>query len=177
MEGTIGEIRMFGGNFAPLGWAFCDGSLVSIAVYTAAYSIIGDTFGGDGQTTFALPDFRGRVPVGTSADGSTFPLGLAAGSESVTMTVVQMPTHTHIATANISIPAVSSAADLSNPSGNLLASAASTYSAQPSDSSLAPISVTGTSTVSGSNQPFGIMQPVLGLNYIVCLEGVYPSRN
>lgn len=176
MEGTIGEIRMFGGNFAPLGWAFCNGDLMSIAVYTAAYSIIGTTFGGDGITTFALPDFRGRIPVGTSAN-DTFPLGMAAGSESVTMTALQMPMHNHIATANVSIPAVGDTGTLSNPSGNLLAASTGIYSTQPSDSSLAPIMVTGASTVSGGNQPFSIMQPVMGLNYIVCLEGIYPSRS
>jgi len=176
MEGTIGEIRNFGGNFAPLGWAFCDGSLMSIAVYTAAYSIIGTTFGGDGITTFALPDFRGRIPVGTGTD-ATFPLGLAAGTESVTMSVLQMPMHNHVAAANVAIPAVADTGSLANPAGNLLAAATGIYSTLPSDAALFPFTATGTSTVTGGNQPFSIMQPLLGLNYIVCLEGVYPSRS
>src|SRR4029077_3527848 len=92
----IGEIRMFGGNFAPVGWAFCDGSLVPISENDALFNLIGTTYGGDGQTTFALPDLRGRIPVHV---GSGNVLGQMAGSESVTLTTSQTPSHTHVATA------------------------------------------------------------------------------
>src|SRR5512143_3908889 len=93
----IGEIRMFGGNFAPAGWAFCDGSLLPISENDALFTLIGTTYGGDGQTTFALPDLRGRLPVhmGTGAGLSSFVIGEAGGVETVTLTTSQMPGHSH----------------------------------------------------------------------------------
>lgn len=177
MEGTIGEIRMFGGNFAPRAWVFCDGTLYSIAEYTAAYSIIGNTYGGDGITTFAVPDFRSRIPVGTDASGQNFPLGMMAGTETVTMTTQQMPNHSHVAGLNITIPAATTPSETTNPGGNILSSVTGIYSTDPSDAALAPITDNGATSVAGGSQPFNIVQPSLGLNYIVCMEGVYPSRN
>lgn len=179
MEGYIGEIRLFAGNFAPRGWAFCDGSLQSIAVYTAAYSIIGTTYGGDGQTTFALPDFRGRSAVGTGQGLglSNIELGQIAGVESVTMTTAQMPAHTHIATAVTTMQAYSSTDTNGSPDGAVLAALTQAYSTQSPDSTLKPVTGAITLSVAGSGIPFSVIQPVNALNYIVCLEGIYPSRN
>lgn len=179
MEGYIGEVRLFAGNFAPGGWAFCDGSSQSIAVYTAAYSILGTTFGGDGQTTFNLPDLRGRVAVGTGTGQGlqNIVLGQAAGTENVTLTTAQMPGHTHAASATISFPAYSDAGDSGSPSGNILAGLTGAYSTQAADTHVAPAATTGTTSIVGSNVPFSILQPVLAANYIICLEGIFPSRN
>lgn len=179
MEGYIGEIRMFGGNFAPGAWNFCDGSLQSIAVYTALFSLIGTTYGGDGRTTFALPDFRGRIPVGTGqgAGLSAYDLGEMAGSTTMTMTTAQMPAHNHPATMNYSIPASSEAGPLASPSGNIVASKNGAFNASPPDSFLAPFQSTITLAPVGGGMPFSIMKPYLAVNYIICMEGIFPSRN
>ncbi|WP_341907950.1 tail fiber protein [Fluviicola taffensis] len=178
MEGYIGEIRMFGGNFSPGSWNFCDGSLQSIAVYTALFSIIGTIYGGDGQQTFALPDFRGRIPVGTG-QGPGLPrydLGQVSGSENVTLTSQTMPMHSHITNIAIRIPAYSEqgAAD---PNGAILASVTNAYTNQSTDSLLAPFSSPVTLQPVGGGIPFSVMQPYLALNYIICMEGIFPSRN
>jgi microcystin-dependent protein len=179
MEGTIGEIRIFAGNFAPLGWAFCDGTLRSISVYTAAYAIIGDTYGGDGQTTFGMPNLLGRMAVGTG-QGPGLPamaLGQIGGKESVTMLTSQMPIHNHVASLSVSFPTVSAAGSTGSPQGNSLAGLTGGYSTDVSDSPLGNQTVTPAMSVAGSGMPFSIMQPVMALNYVVCLEGIFPSRN
>lgn len=179
MEGYIGEVRLFAGNFAPGGWAFCDGSLQSIAVYTAAYSIIGTIYGGDGQSTFKLPDLRGRIAVGAGqgAGLARIELGQSGGAENVTLTTAQMPTHTHASTATISFPSYSDAGNTGSPTGNILAGLDGAYSTQAADTHIAPAAAPGSITNVGSNIPFSILQPVLAANYIICLEGIFPSRN
>jgi len=179
MEGYIGEIRIFAGNFAPLGWAFCDGSLMSIAVYTAAYSIMGDTYGGDGQTTFGLPNFLGRMVVGTGQGPglSNIDLGEMGGHQTATMSNTQMPVHNHTGSINLSIPTVADTGNTGSPAGNVLAGLAGAYSSDASDSPLHAQTVVPSLGIAGSGQPFSIIQPVLALNYIICLEGIYPSRN
>ena len=177
MEGTIAEIRMFAGTFAPRNWAFCAGQLLSISQNTALFSILGTTYGGNGQTTFALPDFRGRVAVGTGQGPglSNISLGEVAGSPSVTLTSQQMPIHSHLVAAN------SNNANDSLPTNSYLASAiiptdsnksVSVYS-NATDGTMNP----GMIKNSGGSQPFGIMPPYLGMNYIICLFGIFPSRN
>lgn len=178
MEGTIGEIRLFAGNFAPRSWAYCDGTTLSIAEYTALYSVIGDVYGGNGNTSFNLPNLCSRVPVGTG-QGPGLPnviLGQVGGTETATMTINQMPAHTHIGSATIAIPA-SSEAGSGGPTNAVLASISGAYSGEQSDSHLNPIATPISLGSSGSGQPFGILQPVMALNYIICLEGIYPSRN
>jgi microcystin-dependent protein len=179
MEGYIGEIRLFGGNFAPLGWVFCDGTKYSLSEFTAAFSILGTTFGGDGQNNFAVPDLRGRVAVGTGqgAGLSAINLGQNGGSESVTMTSAQMPAHSHTAAATITFPAYSDEGDTGSPTGNILAGLPGAYSTQAPDTNIAPAAIAGSISVVGGNLPFGIIQPVLVTNYIICLEGIYPPRN
>lgn len=179
MEGYIGEIRMFAGNFAPGAWNFCDGSLQSIAVYTALFSIIGTTYGGDGQTTFALPDFVGQAPIGTGQGPglSNYTLGQTAGSATATMTTAQMPAHTHLTSVAVAVPAYSETGSTASPNNAILANRTGAYTLEQADSTINPFSSAVTLAPVGGNIPFGIMNPYLVLNYIICMEGIYPSRN
>jgi microcystin-dependent protein len=166
----IGEIRMFGGNFAIQGWAFCDGSLLAISEYDTLFNLIGTTYGGDGQETFALPDLRGRAPVhmGQSAGTSSFVLGQQAGTESVTLTTQQIPAHTHV-------PQASTNGGSDSPSGNVWGNSATgkPYGPVPTNAALNAASVQS----SGGSQPHDNMQPYLVVNYIISLFGIYPSQN
>lgn len=166
MEPFIGTILLFAGNFAPRGWAFCNGQIMSISQNSALFSILGTTYGGDGHTTFALPDLRGRTAIGMGAGPGLTPRteGEQGGSETVTMTVNNMPAHNH------TIASLNAPGDQSLPSGNYLAGATA-YSSR-TDSTLNAQAV----SVAGGSQPVSIMPPFLGLNYIIALEGIYPSR-
>ncbi len=182
MEGTIGEIRMFAGNFAPRSWAFCNNQILAIAQNTALFSILGTTYGGNGQTTFALPDLRGRVPVGTGQGPglSNITLGEVAGTPSTTLTLNNMPAHNHTFTGTASLPCKSGAGNADSPVGNIPAGSATdeNYSAPAGgNGSMAPANVSGNTAIAGGSQPFSIMQPYLGMNYIICLQGIFPSRN
>jgi microcystin-dependent protein len=170
----IGEIRMFGGNFNPRGWAFCQGQLLSIAQNTALFSILGTTYGGNGQTTFALPDLRGRAPIqqGTNPPGpglQPYTLGQQGGVETVTLISTQMPAHNH--TINVA----TEDADQKNPTGQVLAAPGAPAYAAPSNinANLAPQAV----GVAGGSQPHENRPPYLAINFIIALEGIYPSRN
>ncbi len=167
-EPFIAEIIMFAGNFAPRGWAICQGQILSIAQNTALFSLLGTTYGGNGQTTFALPDLRGRTPIGTGQGPglSNIQLGEVSGAESVTLTQAQLPSHNHLA-------AVTQAASTgSRPSGTFPAGGGA-YGAASDGSTFNPAFIQS----AGGNQPFGIRSPYLGMNYIIALEGIFPSRN
>lgn len=178
MEGTIGEIRFFAGNFAPRNWAFCDGSPLSIAQYSPLFSVIGTIYGGDGVTNFNLPDLRSRVAVGTGQGQGleNITLGQKGGSETTVMTINQMPAHNHNMTVNCTIPANSGAGTNLTP-GSILASSPNAYSDEEADVNLAPISLPITLSPTGSGLPFSIIQPSLVMNYIICVEGIYPTRD
>ena len=176
LDPYIGEIQFFGGNFAPRGWAFCDGQLLPIAQYQALFSILGTTYGGDGRTTFALPDMRGRLPIHKGNGPGLTPrnLGEIGGSETNTLAVNQMPAHSHTLNAN------SGSARTSAPTNNTLArtrsdlrSYDSVSASKPADAQLASSSVGNT----GSSAPINNMQPSLAINCIIALEGVFPPRN
>jgi microcystin-dependent protein len=172
----IAEIRMFAGNFAPRGWAFCQGQILSIAQNTALFSLLGTTYGGNGQTTFALPDLRGRVPVGTG-QGPGLPsvnLGEQAGAPTHTLTNTEMPAHNHPAqTAGINAPGTAS-----SPGGNTWATSTARDNVYTSGTPSAPMAAGSVSVgIAGGSQPHNNMQPYLGMNYIIALEGIYPSRN
>jgi len=182
MEGTIGEIRMFAGNFAPRNWAFCQGQIMSIAQNTALFSILGTTYGGNGQTTFALPDLRSRVPVGTGQGPglSPYQLGQVAGNENTTLTVGNLPAHNHSFSTTATMPCHAGAGNADTPTGNIPAGSASAENytaASAANGNMAPLTVSGNTGPAGSNQPFNNVQPYLGMNYIICLFGIFPSRN
>ncbi len=193
-EPFIGQITMFAGNFAPRAWAFCDGQLLAISSNSALFSILGTTYGGDGRTTFALPDLRSRVPIhpGTGPGLSTYKLGQRGGQQSVTLTINQLPQHNHIVnTSNlqaitpVSIPVVSGLADGNNPEESHLAeaSAGNIYSSGTPDATLPTFNAVGgisgtiTTLNAGNQQPFSIVQPYNTVNYIIALQGIFPSRN
>jgi microcystin-dependent protein len=163
----VGEIRLFCGNFAPRDWALCDGRLLAISNYDALFSVIGTTYGGDGQTTFAVPDLRGRVPV---HQGQSYPLGQAAGAEHVTLTVGQLPPHNH--------PLVGSSdnATTTSPGGNVPGTSAEVtvfpYGNDNPPTTLSPQSV----WPSGGGEPHDNLQPYLCINFIMSLFGVFPSQ-
>lgn len=178
----MAEIRMFAGNFNPRGWLFCNGALQSIAQNTALFSLVGTTYGGDGQTTFGVPDLRGRVAVGTGT-GPGLPavnLGEIGGARTATLTAAQMPAHSHTVSGSASRACRAGAGNADSPLGNIPASSASDeiYSSPAGgNGSMAPVTFSGTTSAVGGNQPFNLMQPYLGMNFIICAEGIYPSRN
>lgn len=162
----IGEIRMFGGNYAPAGWAFCQGQLVPIAENDALFTLIGTTYGGDGQETFALPDLQGRIPVHMSSQN--YPIGEKSGVESVTLTVNQIPTHTH------PLMASNSGAIQVTPQGAAPAqSVGQAYTNRLTEQVMSPQSV---SPIGGS-QPHENMQPFLCISFIISLYGIFPSQS
>ncbi len=179
MEGTIGTIMMFAGNFAPRNWAYCAGQLVSIASNTALFSILGTTYGGDGRVTFGLPDLQGRVVVGAGQGPglSNYDLGQAENAETATMSQAQMAAHTHTAGA-VSIPLSNSAATGTDPNGNILATpVADTYATPGTAPAVNYGGFSSTVAPQGGSQPFSIMQPYECISFVICQQGVYPARN
>src|SRR6185369_4857628 len=170
-EPFIGEIRMFGGSFAPAGWAFCDGATIPISENDALFTLIGTTYGGDGQETFQLPDLQGRVPMhqGTGKDGVTYSIGEKAGTETVTLSTQQIPIHTHAF-----IGSTSNGTE-AGPGGAMLATSTSLQpyaQVSPTDASF---STNAISPVRGS-QPHENMQPYLCITFIISLFGVFPTQ-
>lgn len=166
----IGEIRPVAFSFAPIGWAFCDGSILPIDQYAALYSLLGNTFGGDGTQTFALPDLRGRVPVGFGNDGSgsNYFLGQSFGIESVKLSTTQIPAHSH------SLQAANAPANAHSPVSHLPATAFRNVYHSGTFAGGTPMVALGSS---GGDQPHDNRQPYLGISFIIALEGIYPSRN
>lgn len=173
----VGEIRIFAGNFAPVGWMFCDGQLLPISEYETLFQLIGTTYGGDGQSTFALPDLRGRIPLhfGTGPDGTTYTQAEAAGVEEVTLTTQQIPSHTH--------PMMCSSGGGQNASNPLNAVAAPSDLSQFNDLTVAPNTAPNAqmgnpgflSDPTGGSQPHENKMPFLCVNYIISLFGIFPS--
>ena len=172
-EPFVGEIRMFAGNFAPRGWAFCDGQLLAVSQNDALFSLLGTIYGGDGRTTFGLPDMRGRVPIHAGSGPGLSPrqLGAKLGTEKETITVNSMPTHTHTLQAN------SQAGAEGSPDGALPAqSTVGVYLASPNPSSIFPLNDGSITKVGGSRSHSNLM-PYLCINFIIALFGIYPSRH
>ena len=168
----LGEIRAFGGNFAPVGWAMCDGSLMSIANNNALFALLGTTYGGDGQSTFGVPDLRGRSVIhqGTGPGLSNYGMGELLGVESVTVGTAQMPGHPH------SFSATTTAANSATPSASVvLAATASGFPIYDGAATPVGLAPTAVSTVGGS-QPHDNRQPYLAITYIIALEGIFPSQ-
>ena len=168
-EPYIGEIRLFAGNFAPAGWLFCDGSILSIADNDALFALIGTTYGGDGQNTFAIPNLQSRVPIhqGTGTFGTTYQLAETGGVESVTLNQGQIPIHNHT-------PLASNTGGSDNPANNFWASTATgkPYNAGPPTIQLNA----GTIAATGGSQPHDNMIPFLCVSYIISLFGIFPSQ-
>jgi len=171
MTQYVAEIRLFAGNFAPEGWEFCNGQLLSISEWEVVFVLIGTTYGGDGVTNFALPNLQSRVPVhqGTAATGTPYTLGETGGVENVTLEVAQIPGHAHVANA------IPSAATAPGPSGNLPAAGAgiTLYSGQTPNSAMNP----GAIAAAGGSEPHPNIQPYQALNFIIAMEGIFPSQN
>lgn len=203
MNGVIGEIRGFGGNFAPRFWSYCQGQLISIAQNTALFSILGTTYGGDGRSTFALPDLRGRIPLseGRGPGLSPRPLGQRSGQEDVILNVLQIPSHFHFTSSQAGAVTGSATATMNvndtsgsqtNPDNNFLGFESGSlgfYDAASDGSTLATDAITfNTATMAlnsshitvsntGSNHDHNNLQPYTVINWIICMQGVFPSRS
>ncbi|UYQ95578.1 tail fiber protein [Chitinophaga horti] len=189
MEPFLALICIFGSNFAPRGWALCNGQILSIAQNTALFSLLGTTYGGNGQTTFALPDLRGRAPIGWG-QGPGLPnvsLGEVGGTPNTTLTSAQMPMHTHAVSLTFQVSASNAGGTTGTPSAsaNTLAGLADSsgnevfgYNSQAPNTVLnTGGAATGNTTIAGGSQPLSIMQPYLGVTFIIALEGIFPSRD
>lgn len=164
----VGEIRMFGGSFAPVGWAFCSGQLIPISENDTLFNLIGTTYGGDGQSTFALPDLQGRLPMhmGTAATGTTYIIGEKSGVETVTLTTNQIPLHNHAPMA------LSGSGNQATPQNGIWAGAAtSRYSTSAPNLAMNPSLIAN----DGGNQPHDNLMPYLTISFIISLFGIYPT--
>lgn len=169
-EPFVGEIRIFAGNFAPRGWAFCDGQLLAVSQNDALFSLLGTIYGGDGRTTFGLPDLRGRIPIHAGSGPGLSPrrLGAKAGSENVTLTINQLPSHSHQLKASTNIPSDR------DPTGHVTGQTVSnTYI---NDTPVVDMSSQAIENVGGSRSHTNLM-PFLCVNFIIALFGIYPSRH
>lgn len=182
MDNFVGEIKIFGGNFAPVGWHYCDGSLVSIAEYQVLFTLIGTTYGGDGVNTFALPDLRGRIVVsqGRGRSGTTYSIGMPGGLESVTLTQPTMPAHQHTAAVS------GSGGTTTSPANNFLATPSDPttnnktiilYEPNGSAGLINEPFLPSAITSSGGSQPHENRMPYVSVSYIISMVGVFPSRN
>lgn len=171
---------MFGGNFAPRGWALCDGQLLPIASNTALFSLIGTIYGGDGRTTFALPDLRGRAPIhqGQGPGLSPRPIGQRSGTETNTLNSLQLPSHNHGLTGGtVNIPVSGEDANQDEAAGKYLANGTFYHAAPDGTYGAGPIPLSGNTAPAGGSQPVNNMSPYLTINYIIATVGIFPSRN
>ena len=174
----IGEIKMIGFNFAPRGWATCDGQLLPIASYTALFSLVGTTYGGDGRSTFGLPDLRGRFPMHQGSGPGLTPrnLGTKAGDQTVTLTSNQIPSHSH-SLAGGTLPTSSAIGNRPSPNGAIPATANDGESNYTSGGPDGSIGLSGSTAATGGNQAHDNMPPFLTVNFVIALVGLFPSRN
>ncbi|MFT7120436.1 MAG: microcystin-dependent protein [Neolewinella sp.] len=181
MQAFIGQIQLFGCNFAPRGWAQCNGQLLSITQHQTLFSLLGTIYGGDGRTTFALPDLRSRVPVGDgqSPGLSSIRQGSQFGSEVNYLTTQQLPSHTHgLSQGKANIPVSTEDADQDEANGKFLANGSFYHNSPGGTYGNGPIPISGNTDPSGGNQSVPNIQPSLGSNYCIALDGfVYPSRS
>ena len=177
----LATVTNFAGNFAPMNWMFCQGQLLSIAEYNALFALIGTTYGGDGQVTFGLPDLRSRVAVhqGQGPGLSNYYLGQMAGTENITLLSLNMPPHTHamIGLTGMKQPASTATTGVDQPASAYPASGATTYAATADGTVMGSYTVNTITVPAGSNSPVSIVQPYLAMNFIIAVEGIFPSRN
>jgi microcystin-dependent protein len=192
MEGTIATVTQFGANWAPRTWSLCAGQLLAISSNTSLFSIIGTMYGGDGRTTFALPDLRGRCALGTGAGPGLTPraAGQHFGTETVTLTSLNLPSHNHAvivqSAGHVAVPVnteTGSADEVSPGAGVLTNSGGDVYASAPTANAMysgSPMPVAGLQVETGlmsGNQSFNNMQPSLAISYIICTQGIFPSRS
>jgi microcystin-dependent protein len=181
MDPYMANITIFAGNFAPLSWKVCDGSLLPIANYNALYALIGTTYGGDGQTTFALPDMRSRTTIhcGQGPGLSNYLLGQIGGNENTTLMQSNLPAHTHsLISFTGQQPLSTATTGVDVPTNAFPAGGAVLYATQtPDGGQMANYNSLGVTVPAGGGQPISLIQPYLAMNYIICVEGIFPSRN
>jgi microcystin-dependent protein len=181
MEGTMANITLFAADFAPKNWAYCNGATLAISTNQALFSLLGTTYGGNGVQTFQLPNLCGRIPVGTGQGGglSSYELGEVGGTETNTMSTSNMPMHTHIAMVTMNAKVNSAGVNTDSPDGAFYgATAASQYNTTAGAGQyFGALQVTANLSVSGGSQPIPNIMPYLALNYVICMYGIYPSRN
>jgi len=177
MEGTLGEIRMYAGSVLPSGWKYCDGQTLPISGNQALYDLLGTTFGGDGLTDFGLPDMRGRVPagVGQGTGLSNITIGESDGNNDATLSTANLPAHNHAITGSVTPQASTDGALTATPNGRHMGPG--TFYSDPNElAAMAPIPATGlSSSNTGSGTDFSLMQPYLGVHFIICVSGPSPS--
>jgi len=178
MDGTVGEIRLFSASYAPKNWSYCNGSLIAIRSNTALFSILGTSYGGDGTTTFGLPNLAGRVALGVGQGPglSNYVIGEMSGANNITLTIAEIPPHTHASSGTVLVPAYSDEGDTNVPTGNVLAAKATMFSTVGADTALKPVAFNVTTALTGNGQPLSLNQPSLGMNYIICMFGTFPQR-
>lgn len=181
IEPYLGNVAVFAGNFAPRSWMFCQGQLLAIAAYDALFALIGTTYGGDGQTTFALPDLRSRVALhaGQGTGLSNYVLGEMGGVENTTLLSINLPVHNHsMLTFSVKQSASTTATSgVDQPQGAYPASGYAQFNAASDGNTMASYSSISSTPIAGSNQPISIVQPYLAMNYVIAVEGIFPSRN
>ncbi|WP_163407490.1 phage tail protein [Flavobacterium ajazii] len=182
-EPFIGEIKILGFNFAPRGYATCQGQIISIAQNTALFALLGTNYGGNGQTTFGLPDLQGRVPIGQGQGGGlpNYTIGETSGATTATLLLSNLPQHIHtLNNVSVKIQASSANADESVPEGNFPATTTTpSFSGNGATQNVftGGTTVSGTTDATGGNSPFSILNPYLTINYSIATEGIFPSRN
>jgi len=178
MDGVLAYVTLFAGNFAPRAWALCNGQIMSISQNTALFSLLGTIYGGNGQTTFALPDLRGRIAVG-AGQGPGLPnidVGEVSGNDNHTLITTEMPAHTHPVTLSIK-PKAAGTPNSASPANAVYATGNNALFNYSNAVSLHNYPAALTTGIAGNNQPIPLNHPRLALNYIICLEGIFPSRN
>jgi microcystin-dependent protein len=180
-DSALATIEMFAGNFAPRGWTFCRGQLLAINQNQALFSLLGTTFGGNGTTTFALPDLRGRAPIGTGQGPglSNIDLGQTSGSEATSITAANLPAHSHTVSGTIKMLTTTVPADALSPGGNYFANDGSTkYNPSSSGGTMKAANISALAIgPAGNGAPVSNRMPYLAINYVICLQGIFPSRN
>ncbi len=178
MEGTIAEIRMFAATFAPRTWAYCNGQILSISTNTALFSLLGTTYGGNGQTNFALPNMQSRVAVGTGAGPglTNYQLGQLSGLETTTLIAANLPAHTHIIAGTAKMLTTTAPADAQTPANNYFANDGSVKYKTSGSGTMKPATIALSLAASGAT-PFNNLMPYTGISYIICMFGIFPSRN
>lgn len=180
MDGTMAVVTCFAADFAPKNWALCSGQILPIAQNQALFSLLGTTYGGNGVTTFALPDLRGRTMVspGQGSGLSNYTLGQPAGTEQITLTINNLPGHVHTGNANVNLKADIGPGGDASPEFNYPANYTNAYASSPTaGTTMQAPTYAGTIGLTGSNQPVSLLSPYLVVNYIICLYGIFPSRN